>query len=288
MTSEVGTQRRNSKNVLLRRVLRQKSGVLGAFLILLFLITAAFPGLFSSYDPLEMNKNHRLESPSVRFWFGTDEFGRDIFSRVVFGSRVSLFISFFTVVLANIGGIILGVVGGYFGGLRDNIIMRLMDIMFSFPFILLAILIIAITGPGVFNVVISLAVAYLPYSARIARGAVMAVRESQYVEAARASGASDARVIVKYIMPNITAPIVVYVTMSFAFALLAEAGLQFLGLGARPPTPSWGLMLNETRGIIEFAPWTGVFPGLAIALAVIGFNLFGDGLRDLFDPKMNQ
>jgi peptide/nickel transport system permease protein len=135
-------------------------------------------------------------------------------------------------------------------------------------------------------VIISLAVAYLPYSARIARGAVMAVRESQYVEAARASGASDLRVIAKYIMPNITAPIVVYVTMSFAFALLAEAGLQFLGLGARPPTPSWGLMLNETRGIIEFAPWTGIFPGLAIALAVIGFNLFGDGLRDLFDPKM--
>ena len=283
-----GTRLNNSKQVFLRRMLRQKSGILGALLILLFLTTAAFPGLFSKYDPLEMNKKHRLEPPSVQFLFGTDEFGRDIFSRVIFGSRVSLFISFFTVVLANLGGIILGVVGGYFGGLRDNIIMRLMDIMFSFPFILLAILIIAITGPGVFNVIISLAVAYLPYSARIARGAVMAVRESQYVEAARASGAGDLRVIVKYIMPNITAPIVVYVTMSFAFALLAEAGLQFLGLGARPPTPSWGLMLNETRGIIEFAPWTGIFPGLAIALAVIGFNLFGDGLRDLFDPKMKQ
>ena len=292
MASEVdkptGTQRKNSKQVLLRRILRQKSGILGALLILLFLTTAAFPGLFSRYDPLEMNKKHRLEPPSAQFLFGTDEFGRDIFSRVIFGSRVSLFISFFTVVLANCGGIILGVVGGYYGGLRDNIIMRLMDIMFSFPFILLAILIIAITGPGVFNVIISLAVAYLPYSARIARGAVMAVRESQYVEAARASGAGDLRVIIKYIMPNITAPIVVYVTMSFAFALLAEAGLQFLGLGARPPTPSWGLMLNETRGIIEFAPWTGIFPGLAIALAVIGFNLFGDGLRDLFDPKMKQ
>jgi peptide/nickel transport system permease protein len=283
-----GTQRKNSRQVLLRRILRQKSGILGALLILLFLTAAAFPGLFSNYDPLEMNKKHRLEPPSAQFLFGTDEFGRDIFSRVIFGARVSLFISFFTVVLANFGGIILGVSGGYYGGLRDNIIMRLMDIMFSFPFILLAILIIAITGPGVFNVIISLAVAYLPYSARIARGAVMAVRESQYVEAARASGASDLRVIVKYIMPNITAPIVVYVTMSFAFALLAEAGLQFLGLGARPPTPSWGLMLNETRGIIEFAPWTGIFPGLAIALAVIGFNLFGDGLRDLFDPKMKQ
>lgn len=283
-----GAQRKNSKQVFLRRILRQKSGIFGALLILLFLTTAAFPGLFSKYDPLEMNKKHRLEPPSSQFLFGTDEFGRDIFSRVIFGSRVSLFISFFTVVLANFGGIILGVVGGYYGGLRDNIIMRLMDIMFSFPFILLAILIIAITGPGVFNVIISLAVAYLPYSARIARGSVMAVRESQYVEAARASGAGDLRVIIRYIMPNITAPIVVYVTMSFAFALLAEAGLQFLGLGARPPTPSWGLMLNETRGIIEFAPWTGIFPGLAIALAVIGFNLFGDGLRDLFDPKMKQ
>jgi peptide/nickel transport system permease protein len=282
------SRRKNSKKVLLLRILRQKSGLFGAFLVLLFLTTAAVPSLFSNYDPLEMNKKHRLEPPSTQFWFGTDEFGRDIFSRVIFGSRVSLFISFFTVVLANIGGIILGVSGGYFGGLRDNIIMRLMDVMFSFPFILLAILIIAITGPGVFNVIVSLAVAYLPYSARIARGAVMAVRENQYVEAAKASGASDLRVIAKYIMPNITAPIVVYVTMSFAFALLAEAGLQFLGLGARPPTPSWGLMLNETRGIIEFAPWTGIFPGLAIALAVIGFNLFGDGLRDLLDPKMKQ
>jgi len=290
MASEVNhsADRRNSKTVQLRRILRQKSGLLGAVLILLFLTTAAAPGLLSNYDPLEMNKKHRLEAPSAQFWFGTDEFGRDIFSRVVHGSRVSLFISFFTVVLANIGGIILGVLGGYFGGWRDNLIMRLMDVMFSFPFILLAILIIAITGPGVFNVIISLAVAYLPYSARIARGAVLAVKGSQYVEAARASGASDLRVIGKYIMPNVTAPIVVYVTMSFAFALLSEAGLQFLGLGARPPTPSWGLMLNETRGIIEFAPWAGIFPGLAIALAVIGFNLFGDGLRDLLDPKMKQ
>jgi len=292
MTSEGGTKneprRKSNKEVLLRRVLRQKSGIIGAFLVLLFLSTAAFPGMFSNYDPLEMDKKHRLEPPSAQFWFGTDEFGRDIFSRVIFGARVSLLISFFTVVLANIGGIIFGVLGGYFGGLRDNIIMRLMDTMFSFPFILLAILIIAITGPGVTNVIISLAVAYLPYSARIARGAVLAVKENQYVEAARASGASDLRVIVKYIMPNITAPIVVYVTMSFAFALLSEAGLQFLGLGARPPTPSWGLMLNETRGIIEFAPWTGVFPGLAIALAVIGFNLFGDGLRDVLDPKMKE
>ncbi|MBU2643419.1 ABC transporter permease [bacterium] len=280
--------RKSSNRILFQRILRQKTGIVGALLILLFLSTAAFPGLYAKRDPLEMDKKHRLESPSDQFLMGTDEFGRDIFSRVVHGSRVSLQISFFTVMLANIGGIVLGLLGGYFGGVRDNIIMRFMDIMFSFPFILLAILIIAITGRGIFNVIISLAVAYLPYSARIARGAVIAVRENQYVEAAKASGASDLRVIVKYILPNISAPIVVYVTMSFAFALLAEAGLQYLGLGARPPTPSWGLMLNETRGIIEFAPWTGIFPGLAIALAVMGFNLFGDGLRDFLDPKMKN
>lgn len=278
--------RKNSPKILLLRILSQKSGLFGAFLIFFFFTTAILPGLFATHDPLEMYKQHRLEPPSLQFWFGTDEFGRDIYSRVVYGSRVSLFISFFTVFLANLGGIALGILGGYYGGMRDNVIMRLMDIMFSFPFILLAILIIVITGPGVVNVIISLSIASLPYSARIARGAVLSVKENQYVEAAVASGAGDLRVMFKYILPNIAAPIVVYVTMSFAFALLAEAGLQFLGLGARPPTPSWGLMLNETRDIIEFAPWSGIFPGLAIALAVIGFNLFGDGLRDMLDPKM--
>ena len=276
----------NAGNVLMHRLWQQKSGLAGGILILFFLTAAALPGFFTPYDPLEMNAKHRLQSPSGEHWFGTDEFGRDIFSRVVWGSRLSLQISFFTVVLANFGGIILGLVGGYFGGWRDSLIMRMVDVLFSFPFILLAILIIAITGPGVTNVIISLALAYLPYSARVARGAVLAVKESQYVEAALASGASDLRVIAKYIFPNITAPLVVYITMSFAFALLSEAGLQFLGLGARPPAPSWGLMLNETRGLIELAPWTGIFPGVAIGLAVIGFNLFGDGLRDLLDPKM--
>ncbi len=272
--------------ILLTRILREKSGLVGAILILMFLLAAITPGLFTKHDPYQMNMKYRLQPPSSQFWFGTDEFGRDIFSRIILGSRVSLWVSFFTVILANMGGISLGLVGGYFGGIRDSTIMRFMDIMFSFPFILLAILIIAITGTGLANVVISLAIAYLPYSARVTRGAVLAVRESQYVEAARATGASDWRVIRKYILPNIAAPLVVYLTLSFAFALLSEAGLQFLGLGTRPPTPSWGLMLNEARGIIELAPWAGIFPGIAIALAVMGFNLLGDGLRGFLDPKM--
>ncbi len=279
-------ERRSGQRILGKRILQQKTGLVGGFLILVFLITAAAPSLFTRQDPYQMQPVHRLKAPGAEFWFGTDEFGRDLFSRIVYGCRVSLRVSFFTVVLANLGGIILGLVGGYFGGMRDNAIMRFMDIMFSFPFILLAILIIAITGPGLTNVVISLAIAYLPYSARVTRGAVLAVKENQYVQAAKATGASDLRVIVKYILPNIIAPLIVYITMSFAFALLSEAGLQFLGLGARPPTPSWGLMLNEARGVIELAPWMGIFPGIAIGLAVMGFNLLGDGLRDFLDPKM--
>lgn len=282
----VDENQRSRRKTVAKRILRQKSGLLGGFLILIFLATAAVPNLLARHDPYQMNSKYRLQPPSPQFWFGTDEFGRDMFSRIVWGSQVSLRVSFFTVILANFGGIILGLLGGYFGGIRDNAIMRFMDIMFSFPFILLAILIIAITGPGLTNVIISLAIAYLPYSARVTRGAVLAVKESQYVEAAKATGASDFRVIAKHIFPNITAPLVVYITMSFAFALLSEAGLQFLGLGARPPTPSWGLMLNEARGIIELAPWTGIFPGIAIGLAVMGFNLLGDGLRDFLDPKM--
>jgi len=274
--------------IFLKRIVREKSGLVGAVLILMFLLTAIAPGLFVKHDPFKMNMKYRLQPPSSQFWFGTDEFGRDLYSRIILGSQVSLRVSFFTVILANLGGIFLGLFGGYFGGIRDNAIMRFMDIMFSFPFILLAILIIAITGPGLTNVVASLAIAYLPYSARITRGAVLAVKESQYVEAAKATGASDWRVIRKYILPNIAAPLTVYITLSFAFALLSEAGLQFLGLGARPPTPSWGLMLNEARGVIELAPWTGIFPGIAIALAVMGFNLLGDGLRDFLDPKMRR
>ena len=275
-----------SNHILLKRITREKSGLIGLFLIVSFLVMAMAPGIFSPYDPIEMDKKHRLEPPSWQYWCGTDEFGRDILSRIIWGCRMSLLTSFLTVVVTNFFGTILGLIGGYYGGIRDNIIMRFMDILFSFPFILLAILIIAISGPSLASVVTCLAIAYLPYSARVARGAVLAIKENQYVEAAKAAGATDFRIIRKYILPNITATLTVFVTINFAFVLLAESGLQFLGFGVAPPTPSWGLMLRESRRFLELAPWTAIFPGLAIALAVIGFNLLGDGMRDFLDPKM--
>jgi len=278
----------SSRHILFKRILRQKSGLIGLFIIVSFLVMAFVPGFFSPSDPLKMFKTYRLGPPTDQFLCGTDQLGRDILSRIIYGCRSSLLISFLTVMITNFFGTLLGLVSGYFGGVRDNIIMRFVDILLSFPFILLAILIIAITGPGLMPVVICLAIAYLPYSARVARGAVMAVKENQYVEAAIAAGAGHSRIILKYILPNIAPTIIVFVTINFSYVLLAESALQFLGFGMPPPTPSWGLMLREARSFFELAPWTAIFPGIAIALAVVGFNLLGDGLRDFFDPKMQE
>ncbi len=278
----------SNKHILFKRILRQKSGLIGLIIIVFFLVMAIVPGFFSPNEPLKMFKTYRLGPPTNQFLCGTDQLGRDILSRIIWGCRSSLLTSFLTVMITNFLGTFLGLISGYFGGIRDNIIMRFVDILLSFPFILLAILLIAITGPGLMPVVICLAIAYLPYSARVARGAVMAVRENQYIEAAKASGASDSRIILKYILPNIAPTIIVFVTINFSYVLLAESALQFLGFGMPPPTPSWGLMLREARSFFELAPWTAIFPGIAIALAVVGFNLLGDGLRDFFDPKMQE
>ncbi len=276
----------SGRRILFKRILKQKSGLIGLFIIAFFIVMAIVPTLFSPSDPLTMYKSYRLGPPTSQFWFGTDQLGRDILSRIIWGCRSSLLTSFLTVMTTNIFGISLGLISGYFGGVHDNIIMRFVDILLSFPFILLAILIIAITGPGLFPVVICLSIAYLPYSARVARGSVMAVKENQYIEAAIAAGAGNTRIILKYILPNIASTIIVFVTINFSYVLLAESALQFLGFGMPPPTPSWGLMLREARSFFELAPWVAIFPGLAIALGVVGFNLLGDGLRDFFDPKM--
>jgi peptide/nickel transport system permease protein len=227
-----------------------------------------------------MHPKARLQPPNRTFLLGTDEFGRDILSRIIWGSRLSLKISFLSVGLAALGGIPLGLLSGYYGGILDAILMRIMDVIFAFPVILLAILILAMLGSTVSNLILVLGLIYLPAFTRLTRGATLSMKEKPHIESARALGASDLRIILRHILPNITSPLTVHFTLNLAFAILAEAALNFLGLGTRPPTPSWGLMLSSSLKLLQIAPWLAIFPGLAIAWAVLGFNLLGDGLRE--------
>ena len=224
--------------------------------------------------------------PSLKHFFGTDEFGRDIFSRVLYGAAVSFQVAFIAVLISASLGVFLGAVAGFYGKWLDEIIMRFMDVLFAFPAVLLAITVMAILGRGIGNAMIAIAVVYIPIFARVARGAVLSVRSREFVTAAKALGQTNSRIIFRHILPNALGPIIVHTSLSLAFAILAEAALSFFGLGTQPPDPSWGRMLSEGRSFLRQAWWMGVFPGLAIMLAVMGFNFFGDGLRDLLDPRM--
>ncbi|MBT7071263.1 MAG: ABC transporter permease [Anaerolineae bacterium] len=258
-------------------------------IIILFLILFSFIGdSIAPYDPVAMDISARLQPPSSEHVFGTDDFGRDVFSRVIVATKVSLKVGVISVGISLTLGTILGAISGYYGGWLDEIIMRIMDILFAFPAILLAIAILAALGPGVENAMIAIGIVYTPIFARITRGSVITVREEVYVDAARCIGANDARIIFFHILPNVIAPIIVETTLSLAFAILSEAALSFLGLGTQPPDPSWGRMLSESRGFIQGAPWLGIFPGLVIMLTVMGFNFLGDGLRDALDPQMRD
>lgn len=230
----------------------------------------------------------RFHGPSWEHWFGTDDLGRDVFSRVLIAARGSLQVGAIAVGIALGLGVPIGLVAGYYGGIADGIAMRLMDIVFSFPAILLAIAVVAVRGPGLVNAMIAIGIVYMPIFARITRGSVITVRQEIYVRAARSLGASDVRIMRKHVLPNIFAPIIVQASLSLAFAILSEAALSFLGLGVQPPQPSWGRMLADGRGFIKQAPWIGVFPGLAILVTVMAFNLVGDGLRDALDPRQKS
>ena len=214
--------------------------------------------------------------------------GRDILSRIFYGAQISLKVSIVSVSIATAAGVILGVVAGYFGKFTDGIISRILEIMFAFPEVLLALLIMSILGPSLNNIMIAIGIVYTPIFARITRGAVLSVKDSLYVEAARSIGVKDSIIIVRHILPNILSPILVQITLSLAFAILSEASLSFLGIGVEPDIPSWGIMLNNGKAWIEIAWWVGVFPGIAIALAVLGFNILGDGLRDVLDPRLRN
>lgn len=269
----------------LRKLLRHKLFLTGSVLFLFVLGLAVFADLIATIPPDKIQFRHRFEEPFGEFLLGTDNFGRDLLSRVVHGARLSLQIGFIVVVLTGIAGSILGALAGYFHRL-DNPLMRLMDALMAFPAILLAIAIAAVLGPSLINATIALTVVYTPRTARIMRASVLVLREMEYVQAARACGASSLRILLTHILPNSMAPLIVQLTFIFAYAVLAEAILSFLGVGPEPPTPTWGNIIAEGRTYIREAAWIALFPGVAIAMTVLGLNLLGDGLRDALDPRM--
>jgi peptide/nickel transport system permease protein len=269
----------------LRRAARSSLVVLGAFAALAIVALALFAGRVAPQPPDEQNFDLIEAAPSARAPFGTDRFGRDVLSRVIHGSRISLYVAGVSVSAAMALGGALGLAAGYLGGHWDNAINRVMDVFFSIPGLLLAVGIAAMRGPGINSATLAIAIVYTPLFARVMRGPVLAEREKEYVEAIRALGATRWTVALKHVLPNVLSPFVVQGTVALSQAILIEASLSYLGLSAQPPTPSWGNMLNEGRTYLETAPWISVFPGLAIMVTVLAFNLIGDGLRDILDPS---
>ncbi len=268
---------------------KHPTGMFGAGLVLLLVISAVFGPLLAPMDPNAMDFGARFASPSFQHWFGTDDFGRDILSRILYGARVSLQVAIIAVTLATVVGTTLGMIAGYSNNrIVDEIIMRSMDVLFAFPAILLAIAVLAALGKGVTNAMIAIGIVYIPIFARIARGEVLSVKEEEFVEVAHALGARPTRIMLIHILPNILSPIIVEISLSLSFAILAEAALSFFGLGVQPPDASWGRMLSEGRAYLQQSVWLGVFPGLAIMFTVMGFNFLGDGLRDSLDPHLRK
>lgn len=267
---------------------RNRMALIGLIIVLVLVFMAVFAPIVAPYDPYERDIRNRLAAPSFSHLMGTDELGRDTFSRVIYGARVSLSVGLISVGLATLVGAPLGLMAGFYGGRPDSLIMRLMDAVISFPEIVLAITILAILGPSVFNAMIAIGVVYIPIFARTVRAPAIAQSHREYVEAAHALGASNSRVLFRHVAPNTMGILIVRMSTSFSYAILAEASLSFLGLSASPPTATWGRMLKEGQSFMQQAPWVAIFPGLAIAVAVLGFNLLGDGLRDALDPRARK
>lgn len=271
-----------------KRLKRNKLALAGLFVIIILILVAVFADFIAPYPYAEQNLKAAFQFPSSKHIFGTDEFGRDIFSRIIFGSRISFEVGFIAVSIAVVTGGVLGAIAGYYGGVIDNLIMRFMDIALSIPQILLAIAIVAALGPSLANLMIAVGISSIPGYARIVRASVLSIKGQEFVEAARAAGSSNGRIIFRHIIPNVLAPIIVQATLGVALAILTAAGLSFIGLGIQPPTPEWGSMLSGGRGYIRDYSYMTLFPGLAIVVTILALNVLGDGLRDALDPKLKN
>lgn len=271
-----------------RAWLRNRGATLGAVVLIVLVVVAIAAPLVVGYDPIEQNLRARLEPPGPAHPMGTDNFGRDILSRVVYGARISLRIGFISIGIATLVGLALGLPAGYYGGRVESIIMRLMDVMLAFPGILLALIVISLLGSSLTNVMIAVGVGGIPPFTRLVRSSVLTTRNNLYVEAARVVGCRDVRIVLRHILPNTLAPLVVFATLGVASAILSGAALSFLGLGVQPPDPEWGVMLADGRGYLRGYWWMATFPGLAIMLSTLAINMLGDGLRDVMDPRLRR
>ncbi|GAB6988060.1 nickel transporter permease [Paenibacillus pini] len=267
---------------------KNKTALLGLGLILFFIIIAIIAPYIAPYGYKDQQLMDRLKPPSSAHWFGTDDFGRDLFTRVLFGARISLWVGFFSVIGSIVVGTVLGILAGYYGKWADMLISRLFDIVLAFPSILLAIAIVAILGPSLQNALYAIAIVNIPTYGRLVRAKVLSLKNEEYIMSAKAIGMKNNRILFSHILPNSLTPIIVQGTLGIATAIIEAAALGFLGLGAQPPDPEWGKMLSDSRQFIQKAPWTVVFPGVSIMLTVLGFNLMGDGLRDVLDPRMKN
>lgn len=267
---------------------RNHIAMLGLAIVAFFVLVALLAPFIANHDPLQTSFTTIRKAPSASYWLGTDELGRDIFSRMVYGARASLMAGLVSVLIALVVGVPFGLAAGYFGGWTDSIISRATEALLAIPFLILAIALAAFLGPSLTNAMIAIGVSAAPKFVRLTRGQVLAVKNEDYVQSARALGASDLRIIGRHVFPNVMPPLIVQATITIATAIIAEASLSFLGLGLQPPTPSWGSMLNTAKNFMTQAPWMSIFPGSAIFLVVLGFNLLGDGLRDALDPRQDK